>query len=148
MKWEITVRQQRDITVEVDAENYFAADRMARDAVRTGEFSTPFTYAIGRDVKQLGEPWVRCAGYHDVQERKDLVAVDRSIGHAFTQDEIDELRRRLGVIGLKMIGFWNGVNCDTVTFNVSGRKNRADMTPQQLAVLIAPHDARPMEVIQ
>lgn len=94
-------------------------------------------------VRQIGEPWVRTfmqSPWYDLHGTGDVICLKRSLGNAFTKDDVELLKQRLESFGLKVVDHWNGAGCDQVSFRCEGRDYEGPMPEDQTKALLAPRE--------
>lgn len=136
MKFKIKVHQVRWVETVVEGVNYFEAASNAECAARLNA-NVPFFYSVS-DAVQLGEPWIRSHGWYDLHEPGPIIVVERAMGNVFTEEDITQLKARIAKMGFTLQSSWNGNKCNSVSFQVSGRKGTRPMSKRLLAILLAP----------
>lgn len=137
-KWQARVRQITTYVLEVEADSYGDAQDAADGAAQHDPpQGSEVTFEV--DVRrQLGEPWLPRICWYDLHGPGDVVVAERAFGNLFTKEECELLKTRLTQLGLEVVEWWNGVNCNSVSFRCTGRAGAAVFTPDELAMLKAP----------
>lgn len=155
MKFKVQVKTIIENTVEVEAKDY---DEACRKAVRDNRIKysldglvQPQLLFDANVLEQIDGPYFEPCGWHKKAQQKDpwdevavanqygdFVKIAIKPGGVWSDGLINIMRNRLKQIGLTVVRYSLGYDGrNTLTFKVTGRKDKEPMSAEDQAVLLA-----------
>lgn len=123
MNWKVRAERLSVSYLEVEADSSELAEGLARVEVSSPHYEWQTDKIYCQPQQHLSEDGWVSGGWYDLHGPGDVVVFNRSLGNVFTATEIILLQRRLCDIGLTVVDSWNGIDCNTVSFRCTGRRD-------------------------